>query len=144
MVIRTLIAPGDEVAGFAYATRRSESSLSRRRVWVYSSVMKFPCSILKSLFYKNFFKGVLCRERLFTRAGSVIGCSAKRQQESPSVLDVLALLCLYITLPRGSYQEYRGINNRFLFLYCNSQFYCFQSHFKRILHVYRYLCFLVA
>ena len=27
--------------GFAYPTRRSESSLSRRRVWVYSSLMKF-------------------------------------------------------------------------------------------------------
>ena len=38
--------------------------------------------------------GGLCRERLLTRAGSVIGCSAKRQQESPSGLDVLALLCL--------------------------------------------------
>ena len=38
--------------------------------------------------------GGLCRERLFTRAGSVIGCSAERQQESPSGLDVLALLCL--------------------------------------------------
>jgi hypothetical protein len=36
----------------------------------------------------------LCRERLLTGAGSVIGCSAKRQQESPSGLDVLALLCL--------------------------------------------------
>ena len=28
--------------------------------------------------------GGLCRERLLTRAGSVIGCSAKRQQKSPS------------------------------------------------------------
>ena len=42
--------------GFAYPTRRSESSLSRRRVWVYSSVMKFPCSILKSLFIRIFLK----------------------------------------------------------------------------------------
>ncbi len=36
------ISPGDEVAGVASPTRRSESLLSRRRVWVYSSMMKFP------------------------------------------------------------------------------------------------------
>ena len=33
--------------GFAYPTRRSKSLLFRRRVWVYSSVMKFPYSALQ-------------------------------------------------------------------------------------------------
>ena len=79
------------------------------RVQVYSSLMNFPyyhfttkvvlfsIRILSEcgLFYFVVSAdGGLCRERLLIGAGSVIGCSAKRQQEIPSGLDVLALLRL--------------------------------------------------
>ena len=47
------------------------------------------------------------------------------------------LLCLVPTLPRGSCQEYRGINRLFV-LDCYSQSYGFYSHFKRIMHMYGY------
>ena len=72
-------------------------STNKYRVKGLSFALRFQRNNKSSIYSKNKNQaknGGLCRERLLTGAGSVIGCSAKRQQESPSGLDVLALLCL--------------------------------------------------